>query len=629
MFEFSAQSHVLRRLYARLSKAASIIAIGTLSVGALDVARADDDRTQLIVDMNGGWVFGDSQPWVEVLHFPSGQSTVGTIRPNTTWGGGVGFITPANRISPDLNSGWDVGVFARFGLTNKESGVETETASTVLQNLMGTDYDPFTDGAATHREEHYFVDFEARRNVGSESMAGARTTLKAGARFAYFNANTNTDFYTFFAPFFATENRTSKFVGSGPRIGFDTELPVSSNVTFDLSGAGSMLFGVKNTSLRTVAFFFDEGVTTSKFHIVPAFEASAALTFRPPSSRAKFSVGVRAEAWLGVYNQTTRLTTNDNADRYQVTPFLRLTTPVGGTASATNAFGGGEFSGDAQSVLEVGARGGYLWRGGNALNGSGPPNDEIEDFPIAGLSGLAALPLGTDWLLQLEADGETGFDNRTIGGVPADDTYAGGYTIGGHVAGRFDQLLFGGFGAAGQTFFHNDSGVDQDADHWVAGAEGRYLTDLGSIAVQVGYLDSSADDQETLSNALFGRVIGQTFFNGGRTMLQAGLGYASGTQDADDAGFVNPTDVLSWDVTLEHQLEHKVGDAAVSVFLSYEGLRVSEQSSSGLTDTIEDNTVMAGLKFRLGAETPYERERRTAPDLPNVARWLGSVPAVD
>lgn len=622
---------VLQRLNSRFFKTASAVAIATMLADLPSVARAEDDQTQLIFELNGGGVYGDSQPWVEIFDFFNGQSSLKSIRPDYSWGGGFGFIKPASKVSPEFSPDWGIGVFARFGITNKESDSAAATASSTLYNIMGTYYSNYSAAKATHREEHVIVDFEARRDVGLGSEGGAKTTLKAGARFAYFNAATNTEFsyYSFFGSTFTlTDNRTSKFIGAGPRIGFDTMIPVSPNVTFDLTGAGSLLFGVKNKSVRTVATLGIESIATSRFGVVPTLDASAALTFSPTSSPAKFSMGVRAEAWFGVYDQSTGLSNNKNADRYQITPFVQLITPIGGTATATNSFGTGGSSAGLDGVFEASARAGYLWRGGNELNSSGAPNTEIEDFPLAGIGAKAALPLGANWLVQLEADGETAFDNDSVGGVPANDTYAGGYTAGGQLAYRFNQLQFGGFAGAGQTFFNDDGSLNQDADHWVAGLGGRYLSPMGSIAVQAGYLDSSADNSETLSDALFGRVIGQTFFHDGRTMLQAGFGYASGTQDADDF-FVNPTDVWSWDVTLEHQLGRKIGDANMSVFLSYEGLRVSEQSSFGTNDTIQDNTIMAGLKFRLGADTLYEREMRTAPGLPNVARWLGSVPAVD
>jgi len=626
-----AHAGVLQRLDSRFFKTASAVAIGTMLANLPSVARAEDNQTQLIFELNGGGVYGDSQPWVDVVNFIVGDVTTKTIRPDTVWGGGLGFITPASNVLSNFNPDWGIGVFARFGITNKEADSAAATAATTLYNIMGYYFTSYLDAKATHREEHVIVDFEARRDVGLGSESGAKSTVKVGARFAYFNAATNTEFVTYGSPFRLTENRTSKFIGAGPRIGFESVVPVAPNVTFDFSGAGSLLFGVKNTSLRSIGFFFGEGTTTSRFHVVPTFDASAALTFSPVSSRAQFSVGVRAEAWLGVFDQRTDVTNNRNADRYQVTPFVRFMTPIGsggGSAASANAFGKGGAGGSHDAVFEASARAGYLWRGGNELNFSGAPNTEIEDFPLAGIGAKAALPLGANWLVQLEADGETAFDNDTVGGVPANDTYAGGYTAGGQLAYRFNQLQFGGFAGAGQTFFNDDGGVDQDADHWVAGLGGRYLSPVGSLAVQAGYLDSSADNSETLSDALFGRVIGQAFFHDGRTMLQAGFGYASGTQDADDF-FVNPTDVWSWDVTLEHQLERKIGDANMSVFLSYEGLRVSEQSSFGTNDTIQDNTIMAGLKFRLGADTLYEREMRTAPGMPNVARWLGAVPAVD
>lgn len=625
-----ARAGVLRRLNTKFFKTASAIAIATMLADVPSVARAEDNQTQLIIEGYGGGVYGDSQPWVIVTPFSNPPGEFRKIKPKTAYGGMIGVITPAENVAPNSSLGWDIGVFARYGMSNKQS--ESDTGF-YLYNIMGTYFSYYTDGTVTQQEEHAIVDFEARRDVGLGSATGAQTTLKAGARFAYFNAGTNTVFTSSYYPSYTvSENRTSKFIGAGPRIGFDSFLPVSTNVTLDLTGAGSLLFGVKNTSLRTIGTNFGEGATTSRFGVVPTLEASAALTYSPTSSPAKFSVGVRAESWFGVFDQRTALTNKKNANRYSISPFLRMTTPIGGAggpATSTSAFGSGGASGGFDGIFEAGARAGYLWRGGNELNSSGLPNTEIDDFPLAGLGGKVAFPLGSDWLVQLEADGETAFDNDSVGGVPANDTYAGGYTAGGQVAYQFNQLQFGGFAGAGQTFFHDDGAVDLDANHWLAGLGGRYLSPFGAIAVQAGYLDSSADNSETLSDALFGRVIGQTFFHDGRTMLQAGFGYASGTQDADDF-FVNPTDVFSWDVTLEHQLEHKVGDANLSVFLSYEGLRVSEQSSSGFNETIQDNTIMAGLKFRLGAaDTLYEREMRTVPGLPNVARWLGSVPAVD
>ncbi|MCP4314483.1 MAG: porin [Hyphomicrobiales bacterium] len=287
---------------------------------------------------------------------------------------------------------------------------------------------------------------------------------------------------------------------------------------------------------------------------------------------------------------------------------------------------------DTGSVFEANAWGGYLWRGGDALNSSGGVPNEIEDFPLAGGGVVFATPAFNHWLIQLELAGEGAFSNNDVGGVPADDTYDGGYTGGGHLTYTHNNFLIGAFGGVGQTYF-NDTTADHDVTQWLVGGEGRYLAEWGSLALQVGYLDTDADsgNMETLSDTTFVRVVGQRFFNGGLTMLEGSVAYADGTQDADDAPFSNPTDLWAWDVTLEHQLSMLSGsDTAASVFVSYQGVQVNEDSTSGSTDSLVDQGIYAGLKFRFGAnESLYEREMRTAPGLPNVHRWLGAVPAVD
>jgi hypothetical protein len=118
------------------------------------------------------------------------------------------------------------------------------------------------------------------------------------------------------------------------------------------------------------------------------------------------------------------------------------------------------------------------------------------------------------------------------------------------------------------------------------------------------------------------------FFNDGKTMLQGNLGYAEGLQDSDD--FVpNPASLFSWGVELEHQLSMNIGSASTSLFVSFEGVRVEESSTSGSLERVEESTLLAGLKIRFGAPTIHARAFNSAPDLPNVMRWLGAVPAVD
>ncbi|WP_419910147.1 hypothetical protein [Hoeflea sp.] len=287
---------------------------------------------------------------------------------------------------------------------------------------------------------------------------------------------------------------------------------------------------------------------------------------------------------------------------------------------------------DLATVFEVNAWGGYLWRGGDAINSSGGAPNEIEDFPLFGGGALFAVPVLDTWLAQLEFEGEGAFDNDNVNGVPADDTYSGGYTGAGQFAFTHNHFLMGVFAGAGETFFHETT-TDHDVTQWIAGGQARVLNERGSLALQLGYFDTHADsgNMETLSDTIFVRAVGQVFFNNGQTMLEGAVAYADGTQDEDDAPFSNSTDMWAWEIVLEHQLAMLSGDnSAASVFVSYEGVQVNEDSTSGSTDSLVDQGIYAGLKFRLGGQQSlYEREMSTAPGLPKVHRWLGAVPAVD
>ena len=268
-------------------------------------------------------------------------------------------------------------------------------------------------------------------------------------------------------------------------------------------------------------------------------------------------------------------------------------------------------------VLEMDVWGGYLWRGGDAIS-----DDEVPDFPLLGGGALAAVPLGETGLLQFELDGEAGFYGD---GGDIDDTYAGSMTTGAHFAWINESHLLGVFGGVGKTFNVDDNDDDdQNATHYFAGLEGKMNFDMASLALQGGYLGSNGEDAEHFDDALFVRGIGQVFFNDGHTMLQGDVAYANGTQDYD-SDEAEDLDVYAWGAELEHALNMGIGGGAVSLFAAYDGLHLDEADGEALTD----HTVRLGFKLRVGAMTPQEREMLTAPDLPNVGRWLGATPAID
>ena len=619
----------------RLLHSASITAIVTCLAFTPVSAQVPDRQGKFIVEFSGSVHSGDEQPWNQF-----GPNSFNTIGPGPGLNGLIGYIGPINRFLPSADNGWNIGVFARFGSSNKQT--EAGYGYPYFNILGGNFPTPYSVGKATHREEHLIVDFEARKDVGLGSLTNSQTIVKGGIRFAHFQADTNTTFYS--PPTYVlTEKRRFEFTGIGPKFGIEHEQPISPFVSFDISGSAAFLYGRRSTNVTTVgcACGINNSTSIERSDWVSMLEGRLGFTFSSPNSPTRLSIGVEANAWLGLYDQRAvwsvggaAIPGKEHADRFSFGPYVRLTTLLGGPANDTFAFSRNNYDAistipERQPILEAGVWGGHLWRFGNALNGSGSPRTEIDDFSLGGVDILAATPFATSWLAQFEAYGEATFDNNRFGSMLVDDTYGGGHLVGGHLAFVTDNALFGIFGGLGRTEI-NDNGSDSlDTQFKFGGLEGRFLSTYGSIAIQTGFLNGKANDNnESLDDAIFARVVGQLFFNDGKTMLAGNLGYAEGLQDSDDF-LPNPTNLFSWGVELEHQLSMNISSASTSLFVSFEGIRVEETSTGGGTDRVEESTLLAGLKIRFGAPTPHERAFNSAPDLPNVMRWLGAVPAVD
>ncbi|MCP4183842.1 MAG: hypothetical protein GY761_11070 [Hyphomicrobiales bacterium] len=625
----------------RLLYSASAIAIVTCLTFAPVSAQVTDNRGKFIVEFSGSVYSGDEQPWNQVLSGNQADTTsFNTIGPAPGLNGMIGYIGPINRFLPSVDNDWNIGVFARFGSSNKQT--EAGYASNYYYNILGGNYSTFYSvGNATHREEHLIVDFEARRDVGLGSRNEAQTTLIAGVRFAHFDADTDATF-DLLGTYALTQKRRFEFTGVGPKFGIEHEQQLNPYVSFDVSGSAAILYGRRSTDVTTLGDVsgMSNNIRNERSDWVPMLEGRLGFTFSSPNSPTRLSIGVEANAWFDLYDQRAAVTTNgaaipgnENADRYSYGPYVRLTTLLGEPAKDTFAYSRDNYDMTApqrQPILEVGLWGGHLWRFGNALNGSGNPRTEIDDFSLGGAEFLAATPFASSWLGQFEAYGEATFNNNRFESMLADNTYGGGHLLGGHLAFVTDSALFGIFGGFGRTEI-NDNGSDSlDTQYEFGGIEGRFLSTNGSIAIQTGFLNAKAnDDNKSLDDAIFARVIGQLFFNDGKTMLQGNLGYAEGLQDSDDFFLPNPTNLFSWGGELEQQLSMNIGSASTSFFVSFEGIRVEESSSAGGTDRVEESTLLAGLKIRFGASTPHERAFNSAPDLPNAMRWLGAVPAVD
>ncbi len=613
-----------------------------------DPARADELSGELIFEFHGGFLSGNEQPWAQRFG-PGGFPDFHTerIAPDTSLGGTVGYRAPATQVFHEAGHAWDIGVFARFGVSNTET--EGGVASPYF-NIIGGYYPTFyTAGKSRHQEEHLIVDFEARRDVGLGGDLPISTKFMAGFRFAYFNADTETKFVYLPTPvpYTLRDNRESQFIGAGPRVGFDSNIPISGNLSIDLSGSAALLFGRRNTSNNTVGgnFFISTSFVRESFKVVPTLEGSAAFRFQMPGTSASLSIGVRTDAWFDVYDQRTSFNTftpanigRRDADRISISPFARLTVPLGGgdgdahTDIRDLVLNGPDGAADrppAWPIVEVGLSGGHNWRSGTGLNLSAGPDNELEEFPFGRIDGLfAARPL-PHLLIQAEIAGEETFGDNKPDGVPDDDTYEGGFSGGGQLAFISDPFLLAIFGAAGETDIATAGAPNQDADHWMFGGQTRLISEHGSFTAQVGVFDTDADDPETISDAVFGRAIAQLFFNDGNSVLQVDVAYVVGEQDPNDFLGVNPTEIISWGMEFEHGLDFEMGNAAASLFFGYQGSKVIEQSTVGGTDNVIDHAVVGGLRIRLGPVTPASRERNTAPRMPNVNRWVGAVPAVD
>ncbi len=281
---------------------------------------------------------GDEQGWTEI----PGQ-IVRDIEPDDGLHGAVGFVTPWQ------DSAYDIGIFARFGGSFNEDSSQTRTptatvgpfASAPYNILGGTTYTGFSSASVDHEEKHVIVDFEARRDIGMGG--GIDVTAKAGFRFAYFDAETDTNFSRI-SPTLGglSEERNSTFIGFGPKLGFDAVVPMSGSMQFDFSGDASLLFGDRERRVEATGTGALAGLSVTdddhSFRVVPTLGGTAGISFTPEGlGGMKFTVGFKAEAFFNVYDQRVKFDPGGgngrgekNAHRFQFGPFARITIPLDG-----------------------------------------------------------------------------------------------------------------------------------------------------------------------------------------------------------------------------------------------------------------------------------------------------------
>lgn len=265
-------------------------------------------------------------------------------------------------------------------------------------------------------------------------------------------------------------------------------------------------------------------------------------------------------------------------------------------------------------------------RHGNALNSSGGPLEEVEDYSMARISARMALQGAGPFRLQLGLLHDEGNAETIVDGGDSDDTYDGSSQLSLQMGMAGEHHYLGGFAAVGDVSF-NPADSDQDADFNAYGLEGAWHHGNLTLSGQIGLLDSDAEDPETLSDASFA-ALHAGYALQDQTWLSARAAFASGDQDTDSGSGPDGVDLLALGLEVERGFPIAGGHQA-SLYGAADWVQVREGGSSGSPDEVSDLVIGFGLRITFGAQGAAERSRRFAPRLPEFSRWLGAVPAVD
>ena len=171
----------------------------------------------------------------------------------------------------------------------------------------------------------------------------------------------------------------------------------------------------------------------------------------------------------------------------------------------------------------------------------------------------------------------------------------------------------------------SDQDREQDADFNFYGLAGQYHAENFNVGVQLGQLNSTAVDPETIDDAQFVRVTGQYFLPNNRTVIQPSLMFMKGVQDTDSVGGIDDVEISTLSLEVEHLLNWKIGDATASFVGGLERSNIREIEG----DSTKDTSVMFGFRFKFGGGSVRQRSKQLAPRTVNFVRILGAVPVVD
>lgn len=225
---------------------------------------------------------------------------------------------------------------------------------------------------------------------------------------------------------------------------------------------------------------------------------------------------------------------------------------------------------------------------------SNEDNTALNSFTSIGGDGKLDIPLGSDWSLQFDAQGEVNLDS----GSTSED-YHRGFLGGVHLNYRDPgSHLLGVFGAAG-TINHADEDSGQARFH-LFGVEGQYHYDTWTFYGQAGVGDLKDDSSETdwMVDNWFARGVVRHYFNDGQGKLQGDVIWMEGEAD-------NDVETWGWGIEAEHHIaEHN--DGFVSAFIRYEQYQSDEQND-GTNGSAQ--VIKGGIRISLGYSNPVMRDR--------------------
>lgn len=285
----------------------------------------------------------------------------------------------------------------------------------------------------------------------------------------------------------------------------------------------------------------------------------------------------------------------------------------------------------AQSTLfEIDMAASHDWRSGSAVNFSGF-GDELDRYGLVDGTARVAHSFANGVILQGELRHDESFaDTFTTAVVPGlhetDETYRSGQQLTLQLGQHVDNLYFGGYATIGQANFKAVD-ADQDTAFSSLGFQLGWYSGDWSLAATIGALESSADNPESIDNAVLIGVSGGYQLTDA-TRIGASLSLLNGEQDTDSGSGPDPVDVILAGVEIEHQLAQR-SNHALAVYGGIDFINIKEQSSSSRTDRATDTILSIGFRMSFGGKPGAGRERQRTLALPDMLRAIGAVPIVD